>query len=213
MLHKSCCGDGTSLQMSVVCRVSTGTPSLSKTVSLASQAILKCPRPRASAAATLDRYMTIRSYFRNSHPAPSKSNQTSSPRHVMCTMRGISLRYQCHLASDRLSRAFHTTSHLQTEDRPHSSPDEQASRKAQTESNPNLENYSSFFRRLAMSVPHLHRPTKDDLLNVTTGFWQRARVRFKWFTIKSFRRWNADDISAFFTWFLMTQTVWILVGT
>ncbi|PFH49738.1 hypothetical protein AMATHDRAFT_62485 [Amanita thiersii Skay4041] len=39
------------------------------------------------------------------------------------------------------------------------------------------------------------------------------RVRFKWFTIKSFRKFNADDISAFVTWFLMSQTLWILVGT
>ncbi|KAF8893484.1 mitochondrial distribution and morphology protein-domain-containing protein [Infundibulicybe gibba] len=77
----------------------------------------------------------------------------------------------------------------------------------------NMDNYSRFFRRLAMSLPHAHRPTRDDLLNVATGFWQRTRVRFKWFTIKSFRKFNADDISAFVTWFLMSQTLWILVGT
>jgi mitochondrial distribution and morphology protein 31 len=77
----------------------------------------------------------------------------------------------------------------------------------------NLDNYSRFFRRLALSLPHLHRPTRDDFLNVTSGFWQRARIRFKWFTIKSFRKFNADDISAFVTWFLMSQTLWILVGT
>jgi len=77
----------------------------------------------------------------------------------------------------------------------------------------NYENYSRFFRRLARSLPHPHRPTRDDFLKVTTGFWDRARVRFKWFTIKSFRKFNADDISAFVTWFLMSQTLWILVGT
>lgn len=73
--------------------------------------------------------------------------------------------------------------------------------------------YSRFFQRLAASVPHLHRPTRDDFLAVANGFWQRARIRFKWFTIKSFRKFNADDISGFITWFLMSQTVWILVGT
>lgn len=77
----------------------------------------------------------------------------------------------------------------------------------------NLDNYSRFFRRLALSLPHLHRPTRDDFLNVASGFWQRMRIRFKWFTIKSFRKFNADDISAFITWFLMSQTLWILVGT
>jgi mitochondrial distribution and morphology protein 31 len=77
----------------------------------------------------------------------------------------------------------------------------------------NLDNYSRFFRRLALSLPHLHRPTRDDFLNVASGFWQRLRINFKWFTIKSFRKFNADDISAFVTWFLMSQTLWILVGT
>lgn len=76
-----------------------------------------------------------------------------------------------------------------------------------------LEDYSRFFRRLALSLPHPHRPTRDDFLNVATGFWERLRIRFKWFTIKSFRKFNADDISAFVTWFLMSQTLWILVGT
>ena len=77
----------------------------------------------------------------------------------------------------------------------------------------NLENYSRFFRRLALSLPQVHRPTRDDFLSVANGYWQRARVRFKWFTIKSFRKFNADDISAFVTWFLMSQTLWILIGT
>lgn len=62
-------------------------------------------------------------------------------------------------------------------------------------------------------MPDLHRPTKDDFLNVASGFWQRARIRFKWFTIKSFRKFNADDISAFITVLLMSQTLWVLVGT
>lgn len=77
----------------------------------------------------------------------------------------------------------------------------------------NLEEYSHFFRRLAMSLPPMQRPTRDDFLKVATNFWQRLRIRFKWFTVRSFRPFNADDMSAFFTWFLMSQTVWIFVGT
>ncbi|KAJ7045968.1 mitochondrial distribution and morphology proteins-domain-containing protein [Mycena alexandri] len=77
----------------------------------------------------------------------------------------------------------------------------------------NYDNYSPFFRRLAMSLPHLPRHSRDDFLKVATGFWARARIRFKWFTIKSFRPFNADDMSAFITWFVMSQTLWILVGT
>jgi len=77
----------------------------------------------------------------------------------------------------------------------------------------NLDNYPRLYRRLALSLSHLHRPTRDDFLKVANGFWQRLRIRFRWFTIRSFRRFNADDISAFITWFLMSQTLWILVGT
>ncbi|KIM83312.1 hypothetical protein PILCRDRAFT_439774 [Piloderma croceum F 1598] len=83
------------------------------------------------------------------------------------------------------------------------------------------ENYPPFLKRLALSLPqnqnqhpHLHpHPTLDDFLKTTSSFWQRARIRFKWFTIKSFRKFNADDISAFVTWFLGAQVLWVLVGT
>ncbi|KZT21398.1 mitochondrial distribution and morphology protein family 31/32 [Neolentinus lepideus HHB14362 ss-1] len=64
-----------------------------------------------------------------------------------------------------------------------------------------------------MSLPHPQRPTREDFLRVTNSFWDRLRIRFRWFTIRSFRKWNADDISAFITWFLMSQTLWIFVGT
>jgi distribution and morphology protein 31 len=42
---------------------------------------------------------------------------------------------------------------------------------------------------------------------------QRMRVRVRWFFIRNFRKFNADDISAFVTWFLVGQGLWILVGT
>ncbi|TFK53652.1 hypothetical protein OE88DRAFT_1655867 [Heliocybe sulcata] len=78
---------------------------------------------------------------------------------------------------------------------------------------PRLDNYPPLFRRLAMHLPHPHRPTREDFLRVTNSFWDRVRINFRWFTIRSFRKWNADDISAFVTWFLMSQTLWIFVGT
>ena len=74
------------------------------------------------------------------------------------------------------------------------------------------DNYPPFFRRLALSLP-THRPTREDFLNAANGFWQRARVRFRWLTIRSFRKYNADDISAFVTWFVMSQTLWLFIGT
>ncbi|KAG8747839.1 Mitochondrial distribution and morphology protein 31, mitochondrial precursor [Ceratobasidium sp. 414] len=79
--------------------------------------------------------------------------------------------------------------------------------------NPQLQNYSALFRQLALSLPHIKQPTKHDFLQAATSMWQRMRIRFKWFAIKSFRRFNADDISAFLSWILVGQTLWILVGT
>lgn len=62
-------------------------------------------------------------------------------------------------------------------------------------------------------MPHYHRPTKEELLAAATGFWSRLKVRFKWVTIRSVRPWNVDDWSAFVSWFVLGNIVWILVGT
>ena len=56
-------------------------------------------------------------------------------------------------------------------------------------------------------------PSKEELLQYAQGFWTRLRIRFKWFTIRGFRRFNADDISAFFTLGGLGTVVFIIVGT
>ena len=63
------------------------------------------------------------------------------------------------------------------------------------------------------SIPHIHRPSKEELLAAATGFWSRLKVRFKWFSIRSVRPFNADDISAFFSWVLLGHVLWIILGT
>ena len=57
------------------------------------------------------------------------------------------------------------------------------------------------------------RPTKDELLRIARGFWTRMRIRFKWFTIRGFRRFNIDDLSAFFTLGGLGTAIWVIVGT
>lgn len=68
-----------------------------------------------------------------------------------------------------------------------------------------------------LHLPHLPkmppRPTKEELLAAATGFWQRLKVRFKWFSIRSTRPFNADEWGAFLSWILFGHFVWILVGT
>lgn len=56
-------------------------------------------------------------------------------------------------------------------------------------------------------------PSKDDLLRFAQGFWTRLQIRFKWFTIRGFRRFNADDFSAFFTLGGLGTVIFVLVGT
>ncbi|KAK0719464.1 mitochondrial distribution and morphology proteins-domain-containing protein [Lasiosphaeris hirsuta] len=58
-----------------------------------------------------------------------------------------------------------------------------------------------------------HRPTKEELLDAASGFGQRLRVRFKWFSIRSMRPWNADEWGAFVSWVFFGHLVWVLVGT
>ena len=62
-------------------------------------------------------------------------------------------------------------------------------------------------------ISHIHRPSREELLAAATGFWSRLKVRFKWFSIRSVRPFNVDDISAFFSWFLVGHVLWIILGT
>ncbi|KAL6716314.1 Mitochondrial distribution and morphology protein 31, mitochondrial precursor [Lecanora helva] len=62
-------------------------------------------------------------------------------------------------------------------------------------------------------ISHIHRPTREELLAAATGFWSRLKVRFKWFSIRSARPFNADEIGAFFSWFLLGHVLWIVLGT
>lgn len=63
------------------------------------------------------------------------------------------------------------------------------------------------------SMRHIHRPSKEELLAAATGFWSRLKVHFKWFSIRSVRPFNMDEIGAFFSWFVLGHVIWIIVGT
>lgn len=176
------------------------------------QDIARSPGRHIVTNARAERYTTIRTFFK-------QQLMTSNNIWTVYThpRRSLSLP-----TTRQFPRSFHA-SPLQTKQRASRTgsapePEIPAAKEAATppplQPAPNrFDHYPQFFRRLALSVPNIHRPTRDDMLNAASGFWERARIRFKWFTIKSFRRFNADDISAFITWFLMSQTLWILVGT
>lgn len=155
--------------------------------------------------ADYDRYSIISDFFRRQRPTPRPSVPLRVQCHVsLSTFHPHGPRVQAHLFHLSASRKF--AENDPASKKPPPSPHE-------TEHHPPLEHYPRFFQRLAKSLPSTQLHTLDNFLGVANGFWQRLRVRFKWFTIKSFRKFNADDISAFVTWFLMSQTLWILVGT
>ena len=196
--------------------------------------LLSLQRTRTVNAATLDRYSTIRDFFRRQHAVAPETLILSSRRLAKssrltkqpCDRKIESIPNQRRTFHPSILRPSATSQFPENSPKKHeeAAPTPENS-KSHSSDNPlfkqepyvpmprNDENYSRFFQRLALSLPHLHRPTRDDFLNVATGFWERIRIRFKWFTIKSFRKFNADEISAFITWFLMSQTLWILVGT
>lgn len=67
--------------------------------------------------------------------------------------------------------------------------------------------------RLLDRISHIHRPTKDEMLAAATGFFQRLQIRTKWAMIRQMRPYNWDDLSAFFSWLLLGQILWIVLGT
>lgn len=80
-----------------------------------------------------------------------------------------------------------------------------------SESSSNRHDQSSLGQQLGSNS--YRRPSKEDLLRYARGFWTRLRIRFKWFTIRGFRRFNADDFSAFFTLGGLGTIVLIVIGT
>ncbi|KAG6873443.1 hypothetical protein C0995_015532 [Termitomyces sp. Mi166 len=155
----------------------------------------------ARPSAVVERYTLIRTFFRQqSSPQVPIAHSTRLPPYPRQKASSpLFNTRQFHITLIRSNTETTTGNFLKNGDRTDTQnqsrppgPDEPVMQTSSTHRN--LENYSRFFRRLASSVPHPHAPTRDDLLNVATGFWQRLRIRFKWFTIKSFRKFNADDI-------------------
>ncbi|KAN0086720.1 hypothetical protein V8E54_000408 [Elaphomyces granulatus] len=68
-------------------------------------------------------------------------------------------------------------------------------------------------RSRSINKSQFHRPTKEELLAAATGFWSRLGVRFKWFSIRSVRPFNVDEITALFSWVLLGHVIWIILGT
>ncbi|KAK7205764.1 mitochondrion biogenesis protein [Myxozyma melibiosi] len=58
-----------------------------------------------------------------------------------------------------------------------------------------------------------HRPTKEELLKAASGAFERFKIRFKWVLLRQVRPFNMDDMSAFFSWLILGNVIWVLLGT
>ncbi|ODQ66566.1 hypothetical protein NADFUDRAFT_45996 [Nadsonia fulvescens var. elongata DSM 6958] len=58
-----------------------------------------------------------------------------------------------------------------------------------------------------------NRLIKEQLLASSTGMFNRMGIRIKWLLTKQVRPFNIDDISAFFSWIIVGNVIWILLGT
>ncbi|GAA5879414.1 hypothetical protein JCM16303_003194 [Sporobolomyces ruberrimus] len=80
-----------------------------------------------------------------------------------------------------------------------------------------LASLPSSLRRVAASLPSVTQtgrpPTVDQLLSLTTSFFDRLKIRFKWATIRSYRRFRLDDWSAFFSIGIFGTLGWFLLKT
>jgi mitochondrial distribution and morphology protein 31 len=180
---------------------------------------------RSRNGAIFDRYNTIRIFFTRQCTtvcptaplAPPRREILTPPRPIFFQKRTVQLGVLSlrRLYSERrtMTEAGEEENRDSTPPVPDEPPPQSDLQSALNHAPGNLEHYPRFLRRLAASQPHLHRPTRDDFLKVASGFWQRTLIRFRWLSIRSFRKFNADDISAFVTWFLMSQTLWILIWT
>lgn len=139
--------------------------------------------PRRTACA--DRYLAIHYFFRHHAVQP-----TTSP---------ISRHIPSRLNSSSSKRCLDCPT-----DQPAPNPDNPTPPPPQG----HAQDYAPFIQRLirqskAIAPNSPHRPSKEELLEAANGWWQRMRIRLKWFTIRGWRRFNTDDMSAFASWFLV----------
>lgn len=76
-----------------------------------------------------------------------------------------------------------------------------------------LTGFSTSGKHLLDRLPQLHRPSKEELLAAATGFWHRMQIRFKWFSIRSSRPFNFEEIFAFASWIFWGHILWVVIGT
>jgi mitochondrial distribution and morphology protein 31 len=186
---------------------------------MASSALILKHSGRTAQLAHADRYSLIRTFFTRPTPQSPSFPLTRRPASVFAPTftphRSFHSSWDARDNRPSMRATPQRTEPLEQRQTatPNSHTTYESSRPDNPTTNLHHNNYPRFFRQLAQSLPHVSRPSRDDFLNAANGIVQRMRVRVRWFFIRNFRKFNADDISAFVTWFLVGQGLWILIGT
>lgn len=151
---------------------------------------------------------------------PSSVAAENSPTCIVTT-KNIAAHYKwsraLHTSNGSTHEKRHSDKSLSSNDEFSHSIDRSPSQVSHSSKPPQEPRQSTYSNRHLMDrlphMPHLHRPTKEELLAAATGFWSRLKVRFKWFSIRSVRPFNLDEITALFSWVLLGHVVWVVVGT
>ena len=156
------------------------------------QPVASSSRTRIIRSAHSDRYATIHAFFVRQSQIPT-TPQSSVRQHLL--QRRFNSSKRCDNCSDTRPPAT-------PKGEPSASPPKSISRQD------HAQDYTPFIQRLIASSKSIqsgspHRPTKEELLGAASGWWQRFRIRLKWFTIRGWRRWNTDDFSAFASLFVL----------
>ncbi|KAK9380571.1 mitochondrial distribution and morphology protein family 31/32 [Kockiozyma suomiensis] len=99
-------------------------------------------------------------------------------------------------------------SHNSKGETPNSQQQQQQQQQQQHHANDNQETWSS-----AVSRRLPHRPTKEELLKAASGAFERFKIRFKWVLLRQVRPFNLDDMSAFLSWLIVGNVIWVILGT
>ena len=139
---------------------------------------------------TTDRYVAIHDFF--TRQAHSLARSTPPPKSIR-----QQIRYKRFNSSHPSSSSSHDAKPCPNCP-PSGSPNVQRG---------HAQEYTPFIRRLiqrTQSISHdsPHRPTKEQLLGAARSRWERFRIRMQWFFIRGWRRFNADDFSAFASLFV-----------
>lgn len=171
--------------------------SASRASPIASSSRTRLPPLRSSGVN--DRYLIIRDFF-------TRQSLAAASRPSPILRRLPQRRYNSTSPSDP-HRSTNPSNPSRPEDCPHCHAPPSARRD-------HAQNYTPFIRRLiqqsSLPLRSNYRPSKEELLGAASSWWQRLRIRIKWFTIRGWRRFNTDDLSAFASWFVVGNSECVL---